>query len=106
MYKTNDFAAPGFYDASGASPPPQAQPNNLVPPFVSAPALERLLTSQQAAQILQIRPKVLERKARRGGIPALKVGKFWRYRVSALEGWIESRLQSNQLTVPHRKGEL
>ncbi|HKS96271.1 MAG TPA: helix-turn-helix domain-containing protein, partial [Terriglobia bacterium] len=61
----------------------------------SAPAgIEALLTSRQAAQVLKIHPKVLERMAKRGEVPALKVGKFWRYRVSALDAWIDSRLQS------------
>ena len=56
---------------------------------------EPLLTSRQAADILKIHPKVLERKAKQGEIPALKVGKFWRYRVSALDAWITERLDSN-----------
>ena len=58
------------------------------------PGIEALLTSRQAAQVLKIHPKVLERMAKRGEVPALKVGKFWRYRVSALDAWIDSRLQS------------
>ena len=42
--------------------------------------VEVLLTSKEASQVLKIHPKVLERMARRGEVPALKVGKFWRYR--------------------------
>jgi excisionase family DNA binding protein len=56
--------------------------------------IESLLTSKEASQVLKIHPKVLERMAKRGEVPALKVGKFWRYRVSALDAWIDSRLQS------------
>lgn len=55
--------------------------------------IEPPLTSKEASQVLRIHPKVLERMAKRGEIPALKVGKFWRYRASALDGWINSRLQ-------------
>src|SRR5437867_4100555 len=44
--------------------------------------LEVLLTSREASQVLKIHPKVLERMAKRGEVPALKVGKFWRYRAS------------------------
>jgi excisionase family DNA binding protein len=55
--------------------------------------IEPLLTSKEASQVLRIHPKVLERMAKRGKIPALKVGKFWRYRASALDAWINSRLQ-------------
>jgi hypothetical protein len=32
--------------------------------------------------------------AKRGEVPALKVGKFWRYRATTLDAWINSRLQS------------
>jgi excisionase family DNA binding protein len=56
--------------------------------------IETLLTSEEASRVLKIHPKVLERMAKRGEVPALKVGKFWRYRVSALDAWINSRLQS------------
>jgi excisionase family DNA binding protein len=56
--------------------------------------IEALLTSKEASQILKIHPKVLERMAKRGEVPALKVGKFWRYRATTLDAWINSRLQS------------
>jgi excisionase family DNA binding protein len=56
--------------------------------------IEVLLTTREASQILRIHPKVLERMAKRGEVPALKVGKFWRYRATTLDAWINSRLQS------------
>jgi excisionase family DNA binding protein len=53
--------------------------------------IETLLTSQEASRVLKIHPKVLERMAKRGEVPALKVGKFWRYRAcdsdSKKPGW-------------------
>jgi excisionase family DNA binding protein len=58
--------------------------------------LEPLLTSEQVGQILGIHPKVVERMAKRGELPGLKVGEFWRYRASSLDGWIDSRLQSGR----------
>ena len=63
-------------------------------PGPSPAAIEALLTSKEASQILKIHPKVLERMAKRGEVPALKVGKFWRYRATTLDAWINSRLQS------------
>jgi excisionase family DNA binding protein len=56
--------------------------------------IEALLTTKEASQILKIHPKVQERMAKRGEVPALKVGKFWRYRATTLDAWINSRLQS------------
>ena len=57
--------------------------------------IEALLTSKEASQVLKIHPKVLERMAKRGEVPALKVGKFWRYRATTLDAWIDSRLKSS-----------
>ena len=58
--------------------------------------IEVLLTSREASQVLKIHPKVLERMAKRGEVPALKVGKFWRYRATTLDAWISSRLKSDR----------
>jgi excisionase family DNA binding protein len=58
--------------------------------------IEILLTSKEASQVLIIHPKVLERMAKRGEVPALKIGKFWRYRATSLDAWINSRLQSGR----------
>ena len=57
---------------------------------------EVLPNSEEVGAILRIHPKVAERMARRGDLPALKVGKFWRYRHSALDDWKESQSQSNR----------
>ena len=56
--------------------------------------MDALLTSKEVALILKIHPKVLERMAKAGEIPALKVGKFWRYRSSDLESWVGSQVES------------
>jgi excisionase family DNA binding protein len=58
--------------------------------------IEPLLTSEAVAAILGLHPKVVERKAKQGQIPGFKVGKFWRYRASALDAWINSCLQSSR----------
>lgn len=57
--------------------------------------LKPLLNSQQVGEILSLCPKVIERMARGGEIPALKVGKFWRYRAAELDAWIGAQLSSN-----------
>ncbi len=55
---------------------------------------EPLLTTEATAELLQIHPKALQRMARRGEIPALKVGKFWRFRSTELDEWVRSRIES------------
>lgn len=50
---------------------------------------EPLLDDERAAEFLGgIHPKTLQRMARRGEIPAYRVGRFWRYRASELDEWL------------------
>ena len=48
---------------------------------------EPLLDSEQAAKLLQIHPKTLQRMARKGEVPAIQIGKLWRFRGSQLYEW-------------------
>ena len=52
---------------------------------------EPLLDSSQAARLLQIHPKTLQKMARRGDIHGMQVGKLWRFRASDLNDWIYSK---------------
>jgi excisionase family DNA binding protein len=49
---------------------------------------EPLLDSTQAASLLRIHPKTLQKMARRGQIQGAHVGKHWRFRASELNDWI------------------
>ena len=49
---------------------------------------EPLLDSMEAAQLLRIHPKTLQRMARRGEITGIQIGKLWRFRASALNEWL------------------
>jgi excisionase family DNA binding protein len=51
---------------------------------------EPLLDSDEAAQLLKIHPKTLQRMARRGEIPGVQIGKLWRFRRSELNAWMEA----------------
>lgn len=57
------------------------------------PHFERFLDSHQAADLLQIHPKTLQRLARKGEIRAMRIGKLWRFRTSDLDVWVELRLK-------------
>lgn len=50
---------------------------------------EPLLDVTEAAKLLRIHPKTLRVKARRGVIPAVQIGRVWRFRVSALNRWLD-----------------
>lgn len=55
-------------------------------------SFEQLLNSREAAKLLGVHPKTLMQMARRGEIPAVRIGKFWRFRASALDSWIKSEV--------------
>ncbi len=60
---------------------------------------EPLLTSRQAAPLVRLHHKTLERMARSGLVPATKQGKCWLFRASKLNSWIDKALDIN--TVNH-----
>jgi excisionase family DNA binding protein len=51
---------------------------------------EPLITSEKAAQLLGIHPKTLQKMARSRKIPAVRVGKYWRFRKSDLDSWVRA----------------
>jgi excisionase family DNA binding protein len=57
------------------------------------PHFERFLDSRQAAALLQIHPKTLQRLARKGEIRAMRIGKLWRFRASDLDARVHLRLK-------------
>lgn len=66
-------------------------------PVLSSPVVrfERLLDLHEAAAILGMHWKTLEAKARGHEVPAFKVGKRWRFRLSSLNSWLEHGINSN-----------
>jgi excisionase family DNA binding protein len=56
----------------------------------SAADFERVLNTEEAAALLQIHPKTLQRMARQGSVPAFRIGDLWRFRASALDEWLRS----------------
>jgi excisionase family DNA binding protein len=53
---------------------------------------EPLLDDNQAALLLGgLHPKTVQRMARRGQVPAFRVGKYWRYRASELDEWLKQQ---------------
>jgi len=53
-------------------------------------AFEPILDSQEAAALLNIHPKTLQKLARKGRIPGFRIGKLWGFRASALNRWLEN----------------
>ena len=62
------------------------------PPASEVFVPEPLLDTDEAAAIMRIHPKTLQKLARRGVIRAIQIGKIWRFRASTLEEWIQEKL--------------
>ena len=79
-------------------PTPETSPTSIgtqppKKPVASAFAIpEPLLDSEEAAAIIKIHPKTLQRFARRGLIRGVQIGRLWRFRASEIEGWIQQKL--------------
>lgn len=68
--------------------------------LVSAAQFEPLLTAEEAAEHLRIHPKTLQKLAREQKVPCVQMGKYWRFRLSALDHWVGA--QQNQVSQPFR----
>lgn len=53
---------------------------------------ECLLTLREAAVLLGMHWKTVEGMARKGTVPAFRIGSRWRFRASVLNKWLEKRL--------------
>lgn len=54
------------------------------------PQFEPLLSEVQAGELLGLHPKTVQRLARTGDIPAIRIGRYWRFRASELNDWLET----------------
>jgi excisionase family DNA binding protein len=64
------------------------------------PVFEPLLGSEDAARLLgNIHVKTLQRYARQGSVPGYRIGGHWYFRISELDAWLQSRINSNRQSV-------
>lgn len=53
---------------------------------------EKLLTAEEVADWVQLTPEWVQEQARRGRIPALRLGRFWRFEPDAVDRWLKYAL--------------
>jgi excisionase family DNA binding protein len=53
--------------------------------------MEKLLTLRQVSEKLQISENTLYKLARKGEIPAIKIGNQWRFKAQDIERWLEEQ---------------
>lgn len=61
---------------------------------------EPFLDSEQAAALVKVHPKTLQRYARAGRVTGYRLGKLWRFRASDLDHAVPHKVSSEQLSVP------
>jgi excisionase family DNA binding protein len=60
------------------------------------PTWEPLLSPAQVAPGLGIHPKTVVKMARERKLPAIRMGRHWRFRASDLTAWVDEQLQSTR----------
>jgi excisionase family DNA binding protein len=68
--------------------------NDGVSSAPSSAHFEPLLDSAEAAKLLQIHPKTLQKMARANAVPAHLICGLWRFRASELDQWLRNAVSS------------
>lgn len=66
----------------------------------SVDQFEPFLDSEQAASLVKVHPKTLQRYARTGRVVGYRLGNLWRFRASDLDRCLPLTVSSEQLSVP------
>lgn len=67
---------------------------------------EPLIDSANAAELLGIHEKTLQRMARDGRVPAIRIGKFWRFRKTDLNAWVQSEVKYSRYAYRLKEDQL
>lgn len=60
--------------------------------------MERLLTTKQLAEVLQVAPSTVYFWVHSGFVPYIKLGKCVRFNEKAVSKWVENRSKKGRLT--------
>jgi excisionase family DNA binding protein len=96
-----DLSAGGFRECSSAVPVSTSYSvDHRWPPYRHLEVgdvmeyFEPLLKTPQAARLLGIHPKTLQKLAREGKVPAIRIGDLWRFRATELDLWLRNAISS------------
>ncbi|MFB0526854.1 MAG: helix-turn-helix domain-containing protein [bacterium] len=56
--------------------------------------MQRLMTIKEVADYLRLSKVTVYKMTRQGKIPALKIGKQWRYNKSEIDSWVKQKSNS------------
>jgi len=60
--------------------------------------MDKLLTTQEIAEVLGVKPSTIYQYTHQGYIPHVKIGKFVRFREKDVERWVERKANSGRIT--------
>jgi excisionase family DNA binding protein len=66
---------------------------------------EPLIDCDEAAQLLGLHPKTVQLMARNSKLPAIRVGRFWRFRKSEIDHWLRPNNGINCAGYAYRQNE-
>jgi len=93
LAKPLNAATGGTGDGRGDS---NREPLKQLISFGKAPAFEPLVGCEEAARLLgNIHVKTLQRYSRQGTVPGYRIGGHWYFRITELDAWLRSRINSN-----------
>ena len=70
------------------------------------PQDHEILTLEEVAHYLRLKPQTIYRWAQEKRIPAVKLGKEWRFRKSILDRWLDEQIPSGDSGFGHlREGD-
>ena len=58
--------------------------------------MEEYLTAKQVAKYLQVKPLTVYQWARTEKIPAVKIGRIWRFKKEAIDSFLEKKNKPNK----------
>jgi excisionase family DNA binding protein len=68
--------------------------NTTSPPILAMLDFEPLLNVKEAAGLLRLHARTVQEWAKSGVLPAIRLGKYWMFRKTALDSWLRDRLQT------------
>jgi excisionase family DNA binding protein len=67
------------------------------------PQNHEILTLEEVARYLRLRPQTIYKWAQEKRIPAVKLGKEWRFRKSILDRWLDEQMLSEDSGFSHMR---
>jgi len=67
----------------------------------SSPPDHEILTLEEVALYLRLKPQTIYKWAQEKRIPAVKLGKEWRFRRSILDRWLDEQMLSDESGFGH-----